>query len=308
MLADIDPDGSARVLPLPAASYLRPRASHDGKHVAVEVDDGQEANVSIFDLPPTNQPRRLTFIGRNHFPVWSFDDKQVAFQSDRDGNASIYSQRADGGGGGIADALTKAQPDESHIPESWSPDGSTLLYTVRKDGKYSLFMLSLADKTSHTFGDVHSAEPIEASFSQNGRQVVYTMNQNSGPTPSPNRGVYVRPFPPTNEFYQIPKERLDFHPVWLSAGRLLYIPTVGRFSAVTVQTTPTFTSSAPTDRPVKIRHERISSEMRDFDVLPDGHLIITTAATSQDPNGDASAQLRVVLNWVEELKQRVPLK
>ena len=32
--------------------------------------------------------------------------------------------------------LTKAQPDEVHIPESWSPDGHTLLYTVRKKGSY----------------------------------------------------------------------------------------------------------------------------------------------------------------------------
>ena len=57
-----------------------------------------------------------------------------------------------------------------------------------------------------------------------------------------------------------------------------------------------------------MRHDRISSEMRDFDALPDGRLIITTAAMSQDPNGDTGVQLRVVLNWVEELKQRVPVK
>ena len=74
------------------------------------------------------------------------------------------------------------------------------------------------------------------------------------------------------------------------------------------RTTPTIAFGTPTDRPVNMRHDRISSEMRDFDVLPDGRLIITTAATSQDPNGDTSTQLRVVLNWVEELKQRVPVK
>ena len=307
-LAVIDPAGSGTVLPIPAAPYLRPRASRDGKHVALEVDDGQDAYISIVDLPATNPPRRLTFDGHNRLPIWSSDDKNVAFQSDRDGKPGIYLQRADGGGGGSVVALTKAQPDEVHIPESWSPDGHTLLYTVRKKGSYVLFMLSLADKTSRTFADVHSAEPIDATFSPDGRQVAYAANANAGPAVSPNRGVYIRPFPPTGEFHQIPKERLDFHPAWLSADRLLYVPTVGRFSTVAVQTTPSITFHTRTDRPVNMRHDRISSEMRDFDVLPDGRLIITTAATSQNPNGDTGIQLRVVLNWVEELKQRVPVK
>jgi hypothetical protein len=106
----------------------------------------------------------------------------------------------------------------------------------------------------------------------------------AGPTPSPNRGVYIQPFPPTGEFHQVPKERIDFHPVWVSSDKLLYVPTVGRFSSVAVQTTPKITFGTPTDRPVNIRHDRISSVMRDFDVLTDGRLIITTAATSQNPN------------------------
>ena len=48
---------------------------------------------------------------------------------------------------------------------------------------------------------------------------------------------------------------------------------------------------------------------RNHDISPDGNHFITVADAA--PNGSAAStasQIRVVLNWFEELKQRVPLK
>jgi Tol biopolymer transport system component len=59
--------------------------SRDGRHLAIESDDGKEANVLIYDLSITSAIRRLTFDGRNRFPIWSPDGQRVAFQSDRTG-------------------------------------------------------------------------------------------------------------------------------------------------------------------------------------------------------------------------------
>ena len=41
---------------------------------------------------------------------------------------------------------------------------------------------------------------------------------------SPDRGVFVQPFPPTGAIYQAPKVFIDFHPVWSPNGReLMYV-------------------------------------------------------------------------------------
>src|SRR5262249_5211185 len=154
--------------------------------------------------------RRLTFEGRNRFPIWSGDSQRVAFQSDREGDLAIFMQRADGNG--TAERLTKPEPGVAHIPESLSSDGRTLLFSAKKDATFSLWMLSLADKKVRPFPNVQSAEPIGATFSPDGRWVAYTSNGTAGNTPSPTRGVYVQPFPPTGALYQVPKEFNDFHP------------------------------------------------------------------------------------------------
>jgi hypothetical protein len=62
---------------------------------------------------------------------------------------------------------------------------------------------------------------------------------------------------------------------------------------------------------------RISSERRAFDILPDGRFV---GVVSDEPEGEATqsrfalttgapgAEMRVVLNWFEELKARVPVR
>jgi len=48
---------------------------------------------------------------------------------------------------------------------------------------------------------------------------------------------------------------------------------------------------------------------RNYDISPDGKQFIVVLAASQTQNNQPAApQLNVVLNWLEELKQRVPVK
>ncbi len=49
--------------------------------------------------------------------------------------------------------------------------------------------------------------------------------------------------------------------------------------------------------------------MRAYDILPDGRFVglVEPSETGSSP-GAASAQVRIVLNWTEELKQRVPTR
>jgi hypothetical protein len=51
----------------------------------------------------------------------------------------------------------------------------------------------------------------------------------------------------------------------------------------------------------------LSIDIRDYDVMPDGRFLSIVVGT--DVSGvNAMPQINVVLNWLEELKQRVPVK
>src|SRR5262249_52046344 len=154
MLIITDRNGSTTPLPLPPGRYMHPRVSRDGKQVAVAIDDGRDAFVSIYELSTTSALRRLTFEGHNRFPVWSGDGQWIAFQSDRESDFGVFRQPIDGSNPKV-ERLTKPEPGISHIPESWSPDGRTLLLSARREERnYSLWALSLETKKLTPFGNV----------------------------------------------------------------------------------------------------------------------------------------------------------
>src|SRR5205814_2610915 len=91
---------------------------------------------------------------------------------------------------------------------------------------------------------------------------------------SPNRGVFIQPFPPTREPYQPPKADRDYHPVWNpKGGALFYVPVASRVVAVGVTTKPAVTFGTPIQLPARVTANRLSIEERAFDILPDGRFV-----------------------------------
>jgi Tol biopolymer transport system component len=86
--------------------------------------------------------RRLTFGGRNLFPIWTPDGRYLTFQSDRDGDYAIFKQAADGSGS--AERLTRPDTGVRHEPESWNPDGRTLSIDLDR-GDQGIFTIDSAD-------------------------------------------------------------------------------------------------------------------------------------------------------------------
>ena len=131
-LALIDRKGVVESLNLPAGPYIHPRVSPDGRRLAVSITDPKEVFISIYDLAGGTAIRRLTFGSNNRFPIWSRDSQRVTFQSDRDGDQAIFWQLADGTA--EAERLTKPDKGTAHFPDSWSPQGETLLFVAVKLG------------------------------------------------------------------------------------------------------------------------------------------------------------------------------
>jgi eukaryotic-like serine/threonine-protein kinase len=295
-----DRKGTTEPLKLAAGPYEVPRMSPDGKRIAFSTENEKEAIVWTYDVSGTSQATRLTYDGKNRYPVWSADSRRVTFQSDREGDLGIFWQAADGTG--AVERLTKPNPGESHEPESWSPKTNRfLLFHVRKGSDVSLWVLSMPEKKISPFGAVTSVlSPTGAVFSPDGRWVAYTSTSSTRTT------VYVQPFPATGAKYELPQRGSDVpHEVAWSAngGELFYNPRAGGFEVVTVTTHPTFAFGNPVaiPRPFNLGPP---TARRTYDVTPDGKILGTA------PVGAAAAttstHVHVVLNWFEELRQRVP--
>jgi eukaryotic-like serine/threonine-protein kinase len=284
--------------------YAHPRVSRDGKRLTVAKNDGDSSDIWIYELSGTSEIRKLTFDGKSRFPIWSSDGRYVTFQSASEGDDGIWRVPADGGS---PERLTKPSGDEAHIPESWSPDGRRLLFTAVKGTRHSLWMLE--DSKTEPVGKIESQEPFGATFSPNGQWIAYAFADDRGGGFSPNRGVYIEPFPPTGLKVQAPKLALDYHPVWAPDNKsIFYLPGASRsvYSVpVTVTTQPSVVFGKPTEMPRGFSPGLLSTEARGYDLLPDGRFI-SVVPTAGDPSGGVGNEIRVVTNWFEELKRLVP--
>ena len=304
-VAFADRSGSVTPLKAPLGSYAHVRASRDGTRIAVDIADGKEANVWIYDLAETSAMKRLTFGGSNRFPVWSNDGQRVAFQSDREGDLAIFAQRIDGTG---LERLTKPEKGDAHVPESWSPDGKHISYAVLKESEYSLWILSPGDKKTDRFSDVRSIEPIGSVFSPDGKWIVYHSLPPGSSAVTTSSGVFVDSFP-AGVHSQAPKINRDFQPLWSRDGaELFYVASTPLgLTAVPFTTTSGVTFGTPRSFSFSVNAARLSGTMRAFDALPDGRFIGLVVGSGDKPIA-ATSEIRVVLNWFVELKHLVPAK
>jgi hypothetical protein len=123
--------------------------------------------------------------------------------------------------------------------------------------------------------------------------------------------VFVEPFPATSARYQAPKMNRDFQPLWSRDGtELFYVATtLSGLTAVPVKTTSGVTFGSPQNFPFTVNAGRLSGATRAFDALPDGRFIGLVVGSGDDQAGAAtSPEIRVVLNWFDELKRVAPRK
>jgi serine/threonine-protein kinase len=295
LLALVDRKGSLRPLDLPPRAYVHPRLSPDGTQIAVE-DDG---DVWIYSLATRDPPRRLTFGGRNQFPIWTRDGRYITFQSSREGDRAIYRQPADGSG--RAERLSRPEAAVSHEPESWSPDGKTLSFDLNRGTNQGVWLLSMeGDRKPVVFADTPGSTEKHSHFSPDGRWLAYMST-------SPDTFVFVQPFPPTGATYQVSAD-IARTPAWSPDGRELFFHqiTTNRLMVVPVRTAPALSFGTPA--PLPIEGTIHPQAQRNYDVTPDGRqLLVVLPASQTTPDAPRPVtQITVVLNWVEALKRLVP--
>ena len=195
-------------------------------------------------------------------------------------------------------------------PPRLRADGNTLLLAVTRGATNALSILALPDKKETALAEeLSSVNAFAAMFSPDGRSIAYSRGQ-----------VFVQPFPITGAKYLISP---GFHPVWSHDGKELFFVQYEGLSAVSMTTQPTFTFGNPVavfpkptfkfPLPVAgFSREGASIENsvlteRSYDIMPDGKRFIGVVEIGPSGSGASAApQIQVVLNWQEELKQRVP--
>jgi dipeptidyl aminopeptidase/acylaminoacyl peptidase len=298
----VDGSGQAEPLPLPPASYVHPRISPEGRRLAYVLGTaglGTGGQIWVYDIA-REIPVRLAGAGNALAPVWSPDGTRLAFS---------------GYGGGMywtyADGRSPPQPIGSMDgtvgvlqPSSWSsgdvlafvgpagPTGPRAIWTVRMDGASEPALFASTESPA--------GHPV---FSPDGRWLAYAASE-PGAGPS---DVYVRPFPGGVPLYRISLDG-GFQPTWSADGRQLFYtapdPQQGNqpMMVVDVATEPEFTPSRA--RLLFEGHYGGSTPVRNYDVAPDGarFLMVQPLEAPREP----VTSIELVLNWLTELKQRVP--
>jgi serine/threonine-protein kinase len=296
--------GKIQKLALPPAAYEYPRISPDGKLLAVGVNNGSERFVSIYPLAGDKSPVRLTLGGGDTIPVWSPDSRYVYFRSDRDGRVGLFRQPADGSSD--AERLTEAESlDIRHWPLSIDPFNKVLTFEFRRGPNDSdIWVLPLEGDRKPRPLLVRPYFQSHAVFSPNGKWLAYMSNELSTYGPQ----IFVEPYPSMGNRRQITMES-GGEPLWSPDGKQLFYFWQPGLHVVDIQTEPQFSLGTTTLLPITGALQT-TGRPRNYDInLTNPNQFVVVLLASQGENSQApQSQINVVLNWVEELKRRVPVK
>jgi serine/threonine-protein kinase len=294
LLALIDLAGNKKPLQLKPRNYSVPRFSPDGKQAAIEVDDGKEVFIAIYDLSGTQAMRPLTFGGHNTNPLWTRDGLRIIFQSDDGG---LFWQRADGSGS--AERLTTPEKGVLHFADSASRTENVITVS---DSSGAIWALSLDDRKLKPIIPKPPRGTVGPSaLSPNGHWLVYVSTATGLPQ------IYVQPFPPTESQYKITQTGVNVFPLWSPDGKQIFYTSVEgtvRLNSVDVRTQPSPDFGKPMSLPIEVNGPR-----RSYDIAPNGSQFIAALPPDEAQTGDRpSSQINTVLNWFSELTKQVPVK
>jgi serine/threonine-protein kinase len=263
-----------------------PRASPNGRHIAVSQIEGGNTDVWSYDLLQRTMTR-MTFEGNNRYPAWSPDGRRIAYSHSPENSPgrAIWSVAADGSG--APEELFNTDGDQWEV--QFMPNGQDLI--VRSIGQGTgrdLWWVPASAEPEPLV--VTEFNERSHSISPDGRWLAYASNE------SGRDEVYVRPIPGPGGKRQVSADG-GAEPRWaLDGSGLFYRGHDGNFYFVEIRTEPA----------LQIGQRRMLFEDRyvtnpshtNFDLLPDGRFVFLKGS-------DTPTSVVLVMNWFEELRERV---
>ena len=219
----------------------------------------------------------------------------MVFSSFRGGPSNIYWKAADGTG----TAERVSESENLQFVNAVTSDGSRVIArVVTPDRGNDLVLVPLTGDgaveslVSTPFGENNAA------LSPDGAWMAFESDESGAVE------VFVRPFPDTDTGRWQVSTAGGLSPGWAPDGSELFYLQGTQLMAVPVQTDDGFTYGA-----AKMLFEApyyFAAPGRNYDVAPDGRFLMDQAEEGAD-GGEPSPEITVVLNWIEELKARVPV-
>jgi serine/threonine-protein kinase len=300
----IDRTGKTDLLRSAAANWSNPSFSPDGRRLAMDIHDGSQADVWVYELA-RDTLSRLTFDRADDVrPVWSPSGRYIIYGSARSGVLNLYLQRSDGTG----DALRLTESQNPQWASSWHPSGKYLAFFESVPGNAidaMILPLEGDDAAGWKPGKPQTflgSPMIESSpmFSPDGRWVAY-MSSESG-----RNDVFVRPFPGPGGKWQISAAGAD-DPTWSrTSSEFFYVNS----SDLRLMTVPyrAVGDSFQADKPTVWLDARVSTRprppSRDLDLHPDGKRF--AVGGSEEHASALQNRVVFVFNFFDELRRIAP--
>ncbi len=281
----IDREGASTPLVDEPRFYTEPRFSPDGRRIAVRADsDIWILNVARGTLS------RLT-VGGARAPVWTPDGARVTFSgSAGSGAEGVFWKPADGSG----EAEQLASLEHRSRLGSWSPDGETLVFNVLHPSTgWDLWVLP-RDGQPQPFLATPFAER-QPELSPDGRWLLYSSDE------SGRIEVYLQPYPGPGQRIKVSTAG-GTEPSWSRDGREIFYRDGARGDLMVVSFDARAEPSVGQPRFLFEAGDQLVGTFgrRHYDISPDGRRFVTVSF------GLRLGEIPVVLNWHEELKERVP--
>ena len=276
----VETAGNQRTLPIEPGILVEPRFSHDGGRIVFRFNEF----LYVHDLARGTNTSFDPW-GFNWNPIWSPDDRFIAFASIRPGSdgMDIFRKAADGSGN--AESILSMKNNQS--PVAWTSDGVSIVYEERGN----LRILDVASGRTSSY--------LETDW--NVRSLALSPDEKWAAYQSNETGIweiYVRTFPEAEERQKV-SEGGGSMPRWDPAGGLLYYRRADSVVAAMVRTEPSFT--VVDKQAVFAQREGPNAH---YDVHPDGGRFVMTKL-SEAGTGDDAPRIVVVVNWLEELRRRM---
>jgi Tol biopolymer transport system component len=278
-----------------AAGDLRDMAlSVDGRRIALSLVSPNSPVRDVWTLNEHGTTSRITFDPAVHAgPAWSPDGARIAYASTPKGGLRAI---ASNGSGGEEELFPIEGPGRA---TDWSRDGKFIAYRNNDLKTAADLWIVPTARGEKPIPFLHTAyDEDNGKFSADVKWIAYDSDENG------DRQVFVQPFPPTGAKYQVSSSG-GRQPYWRGdGGELYFLASDSSLTAVDVKTSDSFHAGLPHALFTTGSSGRARSGGGAYAATDDGkRFLVLVPEQRSNPT-----PLTVVVNWLEQVKARVPMR
>jgi serine/threonine-protein kinase len=294
----VDRRGAETPIAAPPRNYFYARVSPDASRVALDVRD-QEQDIWVWDIKREELSRLTDSAGRDEYALWT-PDQHLVSSSVRGESTELVRHRPDGVGQPVQ-ITDNAAAKLVAFPNAITPDGRQLIFRAVVGAKNDLFVVDMGGdrKARPLLSSPHDER--NAALSPDGAFMAFESDMTGG-----QMDVFVRPFPNVDSGQY--KVSIDggTKPLWSPDGReIFYLGSPGSrtLMAVSVTRSAGRLQLGKPEALFDVGSYFFGGIGRNYDITPDGRRFVMVK--SLDSRQNDAAPITLVLNWGEELRERV---